>query len=776
MRISTKLILGATLLAVIPVVVSNFLVGTKATSTSHNALEMTSQDRLKSVRDTTKARLDDYLQNLENLIVTLSANPGTVQAAMSFSGAFKDHTAQAGLFGKTDEFKQDISGFLSSDFQGQYRALNNGKQAPVQNWVSQMSEKALEFQSIFIAKNPNPLGEKHKLVDIKDYTTYEQFHEMYHPMMVQYLETFGFYDIFIVNPKNGQIVYSVFKEIDFATSLETGPFKDTGIAEVYRQAKSAQDPNFIAFTDFAPYPPSYESPASFMASPIMDGNETFGVLIFQMPLNIINNIMTHDKNWSNVGLGSSGETYLVGKDFKLRSDSRFLLEDINGYTEALSNSGLAQDTIDLIKARESSIGLQEVNSESIKAALNGEQGFKHIFDYRDVEVLSAFTPLKFKGITWALVAEIDEAEAFASANEVSSTIITNAIIVFVIVVIIAVASSYVFSRSLSNPIIRLKDHLETVGNNADLTLTLTATGKDEIADITNSFNGMMSQFRDSLHKVADASQQLSTAASQTMSATEQTVNRAREQLDQSNQAATAMNEMTATVQEVANHTNEAAEATNQANRATQTGQANVDELIRTIESLAARLNSAGEVTDRLAKESEQINTVVDVIRSIAEQTNLLALNAAIEAARAGEQGRGFAVVADEVRSLAGKTHDSTQEINQMVEALQKGSKDTVDAIEASLSEVQLAVSKADDAGSSLNDITNSVNTVNEMNLQIATTAEEQISVSEEINKNITHIAEMAEKTDVDAKETSESALAVADLSEQLSKLISRFKI
>ncbi len=776
MRISTKLIIGATLLALVPVVVSNLMIGTKATSTSQHALEDASQDRLKGVRDTTKARLQDYLSNLENLILTLSSNPATAQAAMSFGDAFKEHTAQAGLFGQTDKFKQDVSRFLSSDFQNQYRAMNVQKEAPVQSWVSQMSDKALEFQSIFIANNPNPLGEKHKLVDIKDYTTYEQFHEIYHPTMVQYLETFGFYDIFIVHPTNGHIIYSVYKEIDFATSLLTGPFKNTGIAEVYRRVKDAQDPDAIAFTDFAPYPPSYEAPASFMATPIRDADEIYGVLIFQMPLDIINNIMTHSQQWSDVGLGESGETYLVGSDFKLRSDSRFLIEDLDGFANTLASSGMDSGTIDLIKTRESSIGLQEVNSESVKQAHQGKDGFLHIFDYRDVEVLSAYTSLEFQGVTWALLAEIDEAEAFASAHEVTRTIASNAIIVFVVVTIIAIGSSYVFSKSLSNPIIRLKDHLDEVGQNSDLTLTLDTKGKDEIADITKSFNSMVSQFRDSLHKVSDASQQLSTAASQTMMATEQTVSRAQEQLSQSNQAATAMNEMTATVQEVANHTNEAAEATSQANQATLTGKENVEALIHTIESLASRLSAAGEVTDRLAKESDQINTVVDVIRNIAEQTNLLALNAAIEAARAGEQGRGFAVVADEVRSLAGKTHDSTQEINQMVEALQKGSKDTVDAIEASLTQVQQAVSKTDDAGQSLNAITTSVNTVNQMNLQIATTAEEQISVSEEISKNITHIAEMAEKTDQDAKETSRSAQSVSELSEQLAKLISRFKI
>jgi len=776
MKITTKLVLGASLLALVPVIVSNTLIEVTATSTSHVALEQASEDRLKGIRDTTKARLSDYFNNIENLIITLSSNPATAQAAMSFSEAYRDHAAEAGTLGKIDQFKEDVSGFYKTQFQQQYRTLNPGKNAPVDQWLSQMSDKAIELQHVFIANNPNPLGNKHQLIDIQDYTTYEQFHELFHPVMVQYLESFGFYDIFIVDPKHGQIVYSVFKEVDYGTSLLTGPFKDTGIADAYQRVKDAPDSNAIAFTDFAPYPPSYEAPASFMATPIKDSDELYGVLIFQIPLNTINEIMTHHKDWEEVGLGKSGETYLVGSDNTLRSDSRFFLEDQDGFTELLSGLGIAQGSLDLMKAKSSGIGIHAIEGASLEEAQKGNSGFHIVEDYRKEKVLSAYTPFTFHGVTWALLAEIDKAEAFASADEVSHKILMNSIIVFLVVALLAIISSYLFSKTLSNPVIRLRNHLMNVGQNSDLTLELSTQGNDEIAEITNNFNTMVGQFRKSLQKVAQASEQLSVASSQTMTATDQTTRRAQEQLSQSSQATTAMNEMTATVQEVANHTTEAAEATTLANDATLKGQQNVETLIATIESLAARLSAAGEVTDRLAKESEQINTVVDVIQSIAEQTNLLALNAAIEAARAGEQGRGFAVVADEVRSLAGKTHDSTQEINQMMEALQTGSKDTVDAIEASLSEVQQAVAKAGDAGESLNEITSSVETVNSMNLQIATTAEEQISVSEEINLNITQIAEMAEHTDEDAKQTSASAESVSKLSQQLSDLIGRFKI
>ncbi|GAA3925644.1 methyl-accepting chemotaxis protein [Litoribacillus peritrichatus] len=775
MRLATKLITGATILALVPVLISNILIERAASNTSHQALQEASKRHLMSVRDTTKNHITEYLQNMEHLILTLSHNQTTAQAARNFGEAFRDHGPETGNF-DVDKNRQAVSGFYKSDFQNKYQSLNSGDSAPVDQWIGQLSDKALEFQSIFIANNPNPIGNKHLLVDLKDYSRYEQYHESYHPNMVEYLEAFGFYDIFIVHPTNGTIVYSVFKEVDFGTSLLEGPFKDSGIADVYRMVKGTTDKNFTAITDFAPYPPSYQAPASFLASPIFDGDDNVGVLIFQLPLDKINEIMTHHQHWVDIGLGDSGETYLIGSDSKLRSETRFLIEDKSLYLTALNDAGVDQGTINNINAKDSGVGIHAITSDSAQAGLAGQTGYQIIKDYRNVDVISAYAPVKFLNLNWAIIAEIDKAEAFASADAVSNQIIKSAIIVILVVAIVAIACSYLFSQTISRPIIRLKNHLQHVGENSDLTLTLDASGKDEVADITRTFSAMVSQFRDSLIKVAEASEQLGKASNETLEITASTAKRVQQQLGESEQVATAMNEQTYAVQEVATHTSDASNAANDANDATINGQKDVQALIHTIESLSNRLSEAGEVTDRLAKESEQINTVVDVIQSIAEQTNLLALNAAIEAARAGEQGRGFAVVADEVRSLAGKTHDSTQEINQMVEALQKGSRDTVAAIEASLNEVKEAVVKAGDAGKSLENITSSVDQINHMNQQIATAAEEQISVSKEINDNITRIAEMAELTDQDANKTADSTRTLSDLAIQLSKLIAKFKI
>ncbi len=218
-----------------------------------------------------------------------------------------------------------------------------------------------------------------------------------------------------------------------------------------------------------------------------------------------------------------------------------------------------------------------------------------------------------------------------------------------------------------------------------------------------------------------------------------------EQKDEVDKVATAMTEMSATVHEVARNATEAAEAAQRADEETTKGKMVVSQAIEAIDLLANEVNDAAQVIHRLEQDSDEIGAVLDVIRGIAEQTNLLALNAAIEAARAGEQGRGFAVVADEVRTLAQRTQQSTQEIQNMIERLQSGAQDAVKAMEQGRSRAQVGVEQAAEAGTSLETIAQAVGTISDMNTQIATAAEEQSVVAEEINLNIVSISDMADK-------------------------------
>jgi aerotaxis receptor len=283
------------------------------------------------------------------------------------------------------------------------------------------------------------------------------------------------------------------------------------------------------------------------------------------------------------------------------------------------------------------------------------------------------------------------------------------------------------------------------------------------------------RLRTVIGRIREASAKLAGMSRQTTASMEQTHQSVGLQHTETDQLAVALNEMAATSQEVARNTAAAAAAARQADTETQAGREVVNQAIDAIDHLAQEVVSAADVIHRLEAESAKIGTVLDVIRSIAEQTNLLALNAAIEAARAGEQGRGFAVVADEVRSLASRTQLATQEIQQMIGNLQSGANEAVRVMDQGRSKAQASVQEAARVGTTLATIARAVDTINEMNTQIASAAEEQSAVTETLNRNVTTISQLSHKTADIARDTARDSEQLSALAGNLESLVLQFR-
>ena len=300
-------------------------------------------------------------------------------------------------------------------------------------------------------------------------------------------------------------------------------------------------------------------------------------------------------------------------------------------------------------------------------------------------------------------------------------------------------------------------------------------GNDELRSVAQAFNHMGERFQSALHDVGRSAEQLAAASEETSVVTENTSESMRKQQNEISLVATAMNEMHATANEVAQSASLAADAAHHADEEALVGRDVSLQTIEAIESLASAVEHATGVIEALAKDSEEIGSVLDVIRSIAEQTNLLALNAAIEAARAGEAGRGFAVVADEVRTLASRTQNSTEEINNMVTRLQRGAVQAVEAMEAGRTEARAGVEQTLKTTACLESIVKAISTINDMNVQIASAAEEQSAVSEEITRSVVAIDDLTTETTDGAMQTTEASHEVARLASALQELLGRFK-
>jgi len=332
------------------------------------------------------------------------------------------------------------------------------------------------------------------------------------------------------------------------------------------------------------------------------------------------------------------------------------------------------------------------------------------------------------------------------------------------------------SRGITNRITNLSTVMSKASHDKDLSVRVSASGGDEIALMATIYNEMMEEFDGLMREVHTSSIDLSAAAMQLKSSTTLTAEGVNRQLIESEQVATAMNEMNATVAEVANNASQAAEASSVADEASNKGHQRVRENRNSFTQLAANIESSGVIIENLSEESNNIGAMLNVIRGIAEQTNLLALNAAIEAARAGEQGRGFAVVADEVRTLAQRSAQSTQEIEDVVNRLQKLAADAVAAMQQGKTQADESVENTSNVEKALNDIKNAIETVNNMNIQIATAAEEQTNVSEEINRSVVSITDVARETSQLTKTIAAAGDQLQSLSIQLGERVSRFKL
>lgn len=381
--------------------------------------------------------------------------------------------------------------------------------------------------------------------------------------------------------------------------------------------------------------------------------------------------------------------------------------------------------------------------------------------------------LPLRDLNWTLVAEVPETEIYAPMRQAVwlTSLIGGAVALASLLLVVLLA------RGLVRPIRRVTDALVQIGSGSgDLSHRLDDARQDELGDLARGFNRFLDSQRGLIGEVLHTSERLHQAVAQVAQVVDNTAERSGRQQEMTEMVATAVHEMGLTVQEIARNAGDAAQASQSARDEALQAREVVRRSIEGIEGMSGDIGMAAEAVSQLADEVASIDEVLAVIRSISEQTNLLALNAAIEAARAGDMGRGFAVVADEVRTLARRTQLSTDEVQQMIQRLKQGAGSAVSSMQAGQRATGSGVASSQRTGASLGAITDQVEHISDMNHQVATATEEQSAVTEEINRTVQGISDLARDTAAEVQGCREQCQALRTLADDLARQMGGFKL
>ena len=559
------------------------------------------------------------------------------------------------------------------------------------------------------------------------------------PIFENFIQTYGYRELKLI-ANDGLVMFSVLRGDDHQQNLTHPTWRDLPMG---RLANAGLNQQATLISDLAINPQTGE-PSQFLVSPVISDGELIALLMLELPIASLNRVMQ-----TRQGLGEAGETYLVGSDGLLRSDSaRF----------------------DAQRAQRRGDANVALSGEAIARALDGEQGRLSEAGLNHQAALKAFVPLSFDGQRWALIAEMDQAQALAPVRALMWQISLLGLLTVAAVLL----ATWLVSRSVMRPL------GGEPGAMAALAQRL-AAGELSVPPqrgqgLLHALHDMASAWRTVIEQLRQASNAVDSASGDILDAAGQTSNRLDQQQEALEMVVSAVDQMAATVQEIATSASRSADNGETTRNDFTAMQGTLQRMIGRQDQLLDGLRQADQVVQTLAGNSQQIASVLEVIRAIAEQTNLLALNAAIEAARAGEQGRGFAVVADEVRNLAMRTRNATEEIVLLIGTLDDSSNQALSSMRGSTEQARALEDETQAVLGSLGDLDQSLQALHGLAFQIAAAAEQQAATTQEVNRHMHQLSAMTADNRENAANTRQYGEHLQTLAGSQQQLLARFQL
>ncbi|ACE82874.1 methyl-accepting chemotaxis protein [Cellvibrio japonicus] len=747
MNISSRLMLGAMVLTGIAVILAAGTTGWLALQQTNRALSQNLEQRFQALAEGRAQAVATQFSSYAELLLSLSHGRMTQEAVYGFIRPFASYRYEVSATPEA-ELRTQLADWYQQTYAPYHRQLTRGQPADARTWVEGFSLETLLIQQRYLQANPSPINALDTMEDAADATIYGQQHRRYHSSFRDLTRRFGFSDLLIVDSRSLAVIYSVNKSSLLGDSLATASLASSPLAQLARSLQRAHADQVLV-SRFHSNPRRFEQQLVYVGVPVFHDvqspHKAIGLLIAEIPVTRLTQIMSAQQHWQSLGLGETGDIYLVDSSQRLLTELREVQQA--PMTAVADLQQTVTGNLNAMIRLQQAAGNIQIATYPVREALAGRAGTGMEQDYLGRTMFTSWQPLVIGDQALALVAQQRPEEVFAAVAELRGTLWRSVVIASIVLTGLAAVLAFFFSRSIGKPLVLLAHKIKRAAEDKNLASEFPAQRRDELGEMGRSLNFLFAELNRVLVQVNQSSEQSLQGALDNVTTTRQCRDETARQRHEMNHVGAETEAVVKSMSDISQHLDTVTRQVSLAQEAAGQGQVRARAVVNEMQSLAQQVADSCATLTELRTATGNIGSVLDTIQGVAEQTNLLALNAAIEAARAGEQGRGFAVVAEEVRRLSFDTQKATGEIKDMIDQLRASVGQISIGLAAEQETAQRCMDETLATQTALDRIQQSVADANQLTQRINLSAQDESNRAQAMRNRLVNLVSGINETD-----------------------------